>query len=116
MPGRRTEHAGSISNVRCHRAYNWRMRSPRFRTARLSRDTDRDAEDRLVEAWRAASTIELARMISGASEAARALALAGLRSRYPDADPDELTARLARITLGPDLARRVYPQLDHLDP
>lgn len=84
--------------------------------ARLSRDTDRKAEERQILAWRSLSTVEIAGLVAGASRAARALALAGLRARYPSASRHELTARLAAMTLGPTLARRAYPELDHLEP
>ena len=36
------------------------------------------------------------------------LALAGLHQRFPDASPEELRRRLATLTLGPELASRVY--------
>ncbi len=83
---------------------------------RLSRDTDRVAEERQVAAWRSLSTVEIARLVAGASRAVRTLALAGLRARYPSASPHELTVRLAAITLGPALARRAYPDVDRLEP
>ena len=80
----------------------------------LSRDTDAVAERRQIEIWRRLSTIEIAQLVGGATRAARTLALAGLRARYPHASARELTIRLAAITLGPVLARRVYPELEHL--
>jgi hypothetical protein len=84
--------------------------------ARLSRDTDRKAEERQIVAWRSLSTVEIAGLVAGASRAARTLALAGLRARYPLASDRELTVRLAAITLGPTVARRAYPELDDLEP
>ena len=54
--------------------------------------------------------------MDGASETVRTFALAGLRDRYPTATEPELVARLALITLGPDLARSVYPELNSLEP
>lgn len=85
------------------------------RGAVLSRDTDAEAEARQIEAWRRMSSIQIAELITGASRAARALALAGLRARHPAASERELLIRLAALTLGRDLARRVYPELDRLD-
>ena len=41
------------------------------------------------------SSVELASLIAGASRSARTLAMAGLRSRYPDASERELTVRWA---------------------
>jgi hypothetical protein len=64
---------------------------------------------------RSLSTVEVAAIINGATRATRLLALAGIRSRHPDASDDELVARLAQLTLEPDLARRAYPVLATLD-
>ena len=58
----------------------------------------------------------IAESAGGATRAARALALAGLRARYPAASERELVVRFAELTLGSELARRVYPELAALDP
>jgi hypothetical protein len=50
-------------------------------------------------------------LIAGASSAARALAMAGLRDREPDLPDRALVPRFACLTLGPAVARRVYPDL-----
>jgi hypothetical protein len=68
-----------------------------------------------VERWRQMSPAEKAAIVSGLTQAAYDLALAGIRSRYPDASPREQFLRLALITLGPDLARRAYPEIDATD-
>jgi hypothetical protein len=86
------------------------------RRAVLSDDTDPEIEARQVAVWRALSSVEIAALINAASRAARTLAAAGLRDRYPRASPHELALRLATLTLGADLAARAYPQLRHLDP
>jgi len=52
-------------------------------------------------------------MLAGLNASARMLALAGLRQRYPNASDDELRRRLADLLLGPDLARRVYGELEN---
>ena len=57
------------------------------------------------------SSVQRARLVAGAARTARALALAGLRQRHPDASESEIVARFALLTLGPALARRVYPHL-----
>jgi hypothetical protein len=82
----------------------------------LSDDTDPEIEARQVAVWRELSSVEIAAIINAASRATRTLALAGLRDRYPRASPHELSLRLARITLGSDLAAKAYPELQHLDP
>jgi hypothetical protein len=58
---------------------------------------------------------EKAAIVSGLTRAAYALARAGVRRRYPDASPREQYLRLAVVTLGRDLARKAYPELDGLD-
>jgi hypothetical protein len=80
----------------------------------LTRDTSREAEALQVQLWRAMSSVELAGLIAGASRSARTLALAGLRSRYPAASETELIQRLAILTLGVELARKVYSDIDVL--
>jgi hypothetical protein len=42
------------------------------------------------------------------------MALAGIRQRHPQASARECVLRLARLKLGPELARRVYPDLGDL--
>jgi hypothetical protein len=53
--------------------------------------------------------------VSGMTQASYDLASAGLRHRHPHASPRELFLRLAFLTLGPDLARRAYPDIVALD-
>lgn len=81
----------------------------------LATDTVPEIERRQVESWRRMTPAEKAAVISGLSQAAVDLALAGVRSRYPDASPREHFLRLALLMLGPDLARTSYPELDALD-
>jgi len=47
-------------------------------------------------------------MLAGLNASARMLALIGLRSRYPQADENELKRRLACLLLGEELAHKVY--------
>lgn len=74
----------------------------------LSADTDPAAERVQLEilgrmpAWRKAE------LVSGAIRTSRALALAGLRRRHPEASPAELDRLLMDLLLGDELARRVY--------
>ena len=49
------------------------------------------------------------------NETVRQLAIAGVRQRYPNAGPREQFLRLAQVSLGDELARKVYPELDALD-
>lgn len=61
------------------------------------------------------SPAEKAAAITGLTCAAYELALAGVRSRYPHASPREHFLRLAIVTLGFELARRAYPEIEALD-
>ena len=50
------------------------------------------------------------------SKTVRELALAGVRSRFPNAEPREQLLRLAIVMLGRDLAAAAYPEISALDP
>ena len=81
----------------------------------LSLDTSPEIERLQVEQWRRMSPAEKAALVSGLTQAAYDLTLAGIRLRHPDASPREQFLRLAIITLGPDLARRAYPEISATD-
>jgi len=81
----------------------------------LSLDTSPDVERRQVEHWRAMTPEQKAAIVSGLTQAAYDLASAGVAQRHPEASPRERFLRLALITLGPDLARRAYPDIVTLD-
>jgi hypothetical protein len=61
------------------------------------------------------SAAQKADLISGLTRSAYEMALAGVRHRYPKASAREHFLRMALLTLGPELARRAYPDIDHLD-
>jgi Rv0078B-related antitoxin len=90
------------------------MTTVQTRAAVLSRDTSREAEDLQVQIWRSMTPAQKLDLALGASKAAREMARAGLRDRHPGASEDEITQRLALITLGDDLARRAYPDIGRL--
>ena len=54
-------------------------------------------------------------IVSGLTAAAYQLALAGVRFRHPGASDREHFLRLAIVTLGLDLARQAYPEIDAMD-
>ena len=80
----------------------------------LALDTPPDVERRQIESWRAMSPREKADIVSAMTIATYELALAGIRHRYPESTAQERFLRLALITLGPDLARHAYPEIDRL--
>ena len=81
----------------------------------LTLDTSPEVERLQIERWRLMSPAEKAAVVSGLTQAVYDLALAGVRQRYPQASPREQLRRLALITLGPDLARRAYPEIAATD-
>lgn len=74
----------------------------------MNRDTTPEAEAVLVRLWRETPGWRKWEMMEELNRAARELALAGLRRRYPDASPEELRRRLADLLLGPELAAQVF--------
>lgn len=52
-------------------------------------------------------------MLAGLNAYARELALSGLRQRYPQAEAAEIRRRLADLLLGPELARKVFGELEN---
>jgi hypothetical protein len=81
----------------------------------LYSDTDPKIERMQIELWRQASPTRKMHMLAQLNTSARILALAGLRSRFPDATETELRRRLADLTLGEELARRVYGEIKHAE-
>lgn len=71
-------------------------------------DTSRKAEElqigliRRMPAWK-----KLARL-DDLNETVRAFAISGIKQRHPDATPERIRRLLAELTLGPELASRVY--------
>lgn len=82
---------------------------------RLSADTSPEIEELQIAHWREMTPAEKASIVSGLTNAAYDLALAGVRQRYPSASPREAFLRLAIVTLGADLARKAYPEIADLD-
>lgn len=65
----------------------------------LSLDTAPEARELQVRRWAATSTARKIAMIQALCRDARALALAGIRLRYPDASPSEQRLRLGALTI-----------------
>lgn len=74
----------------------------------LSPDTHPDIERLQIERLRQMPAWRKMALMAEMSESVRALALAGLRHRYPADTPAQRRRRLADLLLGPDLAARVY--------
>lgn len=61
---------------------------------------------------RQASPARKLAMLGQMNQTVKALALSGLRSRYPDDSPAVIRRRLADLILGPELATQVYGPLN----
>lgn len=78
----------------------------------LSSDTDPKMEALQIRLWRQASPARKMHLLAQLNASVRLLALAGLRSRYPQASEAELHRRLAGLVLGDELARKVYGEVE----
>jgi hypothetical protein len=79
--------------------------------AALFSDTHPKMEALHIQLLRQAGPARKMEMLAQLNASARTLALAGLRSRYPQASENELRRRLADLLLGEDLARKVYGEI-----
>ncbi len=77
----------------------------------LNADTSPAAEQVQLELMRQAPAWRKFHAVGQLWTTLRTLALSGLRQRYPHASEAELRRRLADLTLGPELAMRVYGPL-----
>ena len=80
----------------------------------LAHDTDLEVEARQVSAWRTMSAAEKAALVVSASRTADAMALAGIRERFPESTPREQFLRLAILKFGYELATQAYPDINRL--
>jgi hypothetical protein len=74
-------------------------------------DTDPEAERVQLEIYRRMPPWRKLQLVEDANKASKALALAGLRSRYPEASPEEIWRRFLGLWLGEELATEVYGPL-----
>ncbi len=81
----------------------------------LALDTPAEVERLQIERWRQMSPADKAAIVTGLTQAAHDLALAGIRHRFPDATAREHFLRLAVLVLGPELAHKAYPESAALD-
>jgi len=66
-----------------------------------------------IQLWRQASPTRKMHMVAQLNACVHMLALAGLRSRYPQASESELRRRLADLLLGEELASKVYGEMSN---
>lgn len=68
-----------------------------------------------VERWRQMTPAEKLRQVSDLRETVLTLSGAGIRTRHPGIEERELFLRLMILTLGLELARKGYPEIQALD-
>ena len=83
-------------------------------TALLGSDTSPHVQRMQIALWRRMRPLEKARAVAEVSGSVRELSLAGILQRYPEASEKECRLRYALLTLGSDLALKVYPDVDGL--
>ena len=81
----------------------------------LYSDTHPKMEALQIQLLRQAGPARKMEMLAQLNASARTLALAGLRSRYPQASESELRRRLAGLLLGEDLACKVYGEISQAE-
>ena len=74
----------------------------------LHSDTHPQMESQQIQLWRQASPTRKMEMLAQLNQLARTLAPTRLRAQFPEADESELRLKSAELTLGGDLAHRVY--------
>jgi hypothetical protein len=79
--------------------------------SRLFEDTDPRAEAVLIRLLREMPPWRKMYMVGQMNLAVRQLAITGLKQRHPDDPPELIFRRLADLTLGPELAEKVYGPL-----
>jgi hypothetical protein len=75
-------------------------------------DTDPEAERVQLEIYRRMPPWQKIQLVVDANDTSRALVLAGIRSRHPDASAEEVHRRFLGIWLGEELATEVYGPLN----
>jgi hypothetical protein len=74
----------------------------------MNQDTTVEIDDLLFQMWRETPAWRKLELLGEMNQAARQLALAGLRRRHPNASASELQRLLADLLLGTELATQVF--------
>jgi len=86
------------------------------RAASIPGDTSLDAHEAQIRAYRRMGGAARVAVMFRLSESTRRWSSAGIRRRHPHYDDFQLRLALARMTLGDDLVRRVWPDFELVDP
>jgi hypothetical protein len=91
------------------------MRRPR-RLRHVPLDTSPEAHAAQIEAYRRMGGRERTAVLFRLNQLAREAAAAGIRSRHPAYTEEQVRYALFRLLLGEELARKVWPDRELLDP
>jgi hypothetical protein len=83
--------------------------------SRVFADTHPEMEALQIKLLRQAPPWRKLEMVWQLNAAVQALALSGLKARYPDDSPEKLRRRLADLLLGKELATQVYGSIEQVD-
>jgi len=81
-----------------------------------SRDTHALAHEAVVRAHRAMPLSRKAEIVVELSEAVRSLARDGVRRRHPEYDDEEVRRALVVLLHGADIARKMWPGVEPVQP
>jgi hypothetical protein len=79
-------------------------------------DTTTDAHRAQIEAYRTMGGPGRAAVVFRLNDLARQTAMAGIQARHPDYDDERRHLAYARLVLGDEVTRRVWPQHDLVEP
>jgi hypothetical protein len=79
-------------------------------------DTDQASHEAQIEAYRRLGGPGRLAAAFRLTDLTRRTSMAGIRARHPSYTPEEVRRALARLVLGDELTRRVWPQDELLDP
>ncbi|PYQ49919.1 MAG: hypothetical protein DMF78_17055 [Acidobacteria bacterium] len=84
--------------------------------AMVHTDTSAEADRVQVEAYRRMGGAGRIAALFRLNERARNLAMAGIRHRHPEYDEERQRLAFARLVLGDELVRKVWPDRDLVEP
>lgn len=79
-------------------------------------DTSADAHRVQTEAYRRMEGSQRGAIVFRLNDLARQAAVAGIRARHPEYDGERLRLAYARLVLGDELTRAVWPRHELVDP
>ena len=82
----------------------------------LAADPSPEADAFQVEVYRQMGGTERAQVMFRLGEMARQTAAAGIRSRHPDYDDDQVLLAWARLVYGDELVQRAWPDRELVEP